>query len=86
MIWQNLWYFELISLKNIIIFPKNFLNFTSDTIEKCNIIKLNCNRNMHYVSVVLRDSKVTFLGDGEDAAFNPFLFCVFYTQHGIIEV
>ena len=45
-------------------------------VEKLSIIDLSSYRSKSYASVVLSDSKVTFLGEGEDAAFCPFLNCI----------
>ena len=44
-----------------------------DTIEKLSTINLSSYRSKCYASVVLRDSKVAFLEEGEDAAFGPFI-------------
>ena len=61
-----------ISLKAILIFPKNFLNFRFDIVEKQSIIYLSSYRSMYYASVVLGDSEVPFLKEGEDTVFCPF--------------
>ena len=67
--------------KNILILSKNFLNFWFDTIEELSIINLNHNGNKGFASVVLDDSKITFFGEGEDAAFCPYrsayIWCCF---------
>ena len=63
----------LISLKTILIFPKNFLIFRSDMIEKHGILSLSTYSNKS--SVVLSNSVVIFLGEEDDAAFCPFLYC-----------
>ena len=70
MIWQlNLWGCGVISLKTILIFPKNFLVFRSDIIKKQGIINLSSYNSKSNASLVLSDSKVAFLREGEDAAF-----------------
>ena len=74
--YQNLWC-GLIFLKTILIFPKNFLNFWFDTVEKQSIINLSSYRNKSYASVVLSDSKMTFLRK-EDASFRPLLYWILY--------
>ena len=51
----------LISSKSILIFPKNFLSFRLNMIEKKVIINLSSYCRKSYSSVVLCDSKVTFL-------------------------
>ena len=56
-------------------FSKNFLNFWSSAIEKQNIINLSCYESKSYDSVVLGDSKVSFLSEKEDAAFCPLFNC-----------
>ena len=66
---QNLWGCGLISLKTFLIFPKHFLNFRFHIIEEQSIINLSINCSKCYTFVVLNDSKVTFFGEGEDAAF-----------------
>ena len=72
----------LISPETILIFPKNFLNFRFDTVEKLSIINLSSYRSKSYASVVLGDSEVTFLRKEEDAAFSPSFYCIFfYIQH-----
>ena len=60
-------------MKTILIFPKNFLNFKLDTIEKQNFTAVAVKG---YVTVVLCDSKVAFFRDWDDVAFRPFLSCV----------
>ena len=72
-IW-NLWSWS-ISPKTLLISPKHFLNFWLDTVEKHGNLNLS---SKGYVSVVLSDSKVIFLGEVEDAAFCPFLYCVLF--------
>ena len=52
---QNLRSCESISLKTILIFPQNFPNFRSDTIEKQDIINFSGNSSKSYASVVLWD-------------------------------
>ena len=71
----------LISLRAILIFPKNFLNFRLNKIGKQDIINLSNNSSKSYAFVVLIDSKVTFIGKEEDAAFCLFLFCVFFIHN-----
>ena len=63
MIWwdcQNLRCCGLVSLKIIMIFPKNFLDFRSDTVEKQSIINFISYRSKSYTFPVLGDSEVTF--------------------------
>ena len=72
---QNLWSYVLISPKTILIFPKNFIDFWFDTVEKQNIINLS---HESYASIVLNNSQVAFLGKGEDAAFYLFISCVLF--------
>ena len=50
-----------ISLKTILIFPKNFLNFWLNTIEKLDILTLNSYSSKIYTSIVFSDSKNIFL-------------------------
>ena len=71
---QNLWNCGSISPKTILIFSKNSLNFWSDTIEKQRIIKLSSYNS----SMFLSDFEVTFLDEGNDVAFRPFLYCVLF--------
>ena len=66
------------------IFLKNFLNFWFDVIEKPSIINLSHYGTKSYALVVLGNSKVTFLGEGENAAFCPSLFCVL-AIYGVVE-
>ena len=73
---QNLWSSGLISQKTILIFPKNFLDFRLDTVEKQSFINLNSDSSKSYAFVVPIDSNVTFFDEGEDAAFCPFLSCI----------
>ena len=47
----------------------NFLNFLFDEIEKQSIINLNYHGSKSYASVVLGDSEVIFLTEGEGIAF-----------------
>ena len=63
--------------KLLIFFPKNFLNFNSDMIEKQGIIKLGSYSNKSHASVVLSDSRSPFLGKGEDAVFLSIMFCLY---------
>ena len=77
---QNLSPCGSISPKAVLIFPKNFLDFRSDTVEKQGIIKLSSYSGKIYTSVVLSNSEVTFLGEGNDAAFRPFLLCELFVD------
>ena len=56
----------MVSLKTVLIFSKNFLDFWSDATEKQRIINLGTYGSKKYVSVVLSDSEVAFLMKGED--------------------
>ena len=71
---QNLWCRGSISPKTVLIFPKNFLKFRSDLVEKQSIINFGSYSSKSYASVVLGDSEVTFQREGEDAAFCPSLY------------
>ena len=71
----------LIFPKTVLTFPKNFLNFRSHMIEKRSIINLNSYSHKSYTSVVVSDSVVAFLLEGEDTAFCSFLYCVVFL-HG----
>ena len=62
-------------LRKSFFFPKNFLNFSSHTIEKQVNINLNSNCRNNYAFIVLRNSKVAFLWEGEDLFF---LVCFVY--------
>ena len=75
---ENLWSCGLISPKTILIFPKNFLDFSFETVEKQSIIYLSSYISKWYASVVLSDFKVTFLGEGDDAAFCPFCYFILF--------
>ena len=57
---------------NDLIFSKNFLDLRLDMIEKQSIINHSSYSSKSYGSVILSDSKVTFL-EVEDAAFRQFL-------------
>ena len=59
-------------------FSKEFSQW-SDMIEKQRIINLSSNCNTNYASKVLSDTDVTFLGEGKDATFCPFLSDCLYT-------
>ena len=48
-------------MKTILIFPKNYLNFRSDMIEKQRIVNLCSYSSKSFVSVVFIDSEVDFL-------------------------
>ena len=75
---QNLWSCGSFSPRTVLIFPENFLDCEFDAVEKQSIINLSSYKCKCYISVVLKDSKATFLWEGEDAAFCPFLFCVLF--------
>ena len=62
--------------ENCFDFPKYFLNFRFDTLEKQSIIHLGRNRRKSYASVVLGDSN--FLREGEGAAFCSSFYCIFF--------
>ena len=62
--------------KTFLIFPKNFLNISLDTIENQGTINLSSYSCKNYTSVIPNDSEVTFLRNGEAAAYHPFLYCV----------
>ena len=96
--WVSISQCGTITLKAILIFPKNFLDFGLDTIKKQCIINLSSYSSKSYAFVVLGDSEVTFLEEGMDAIFHPFLnwvlcidciwrsmsnFLVFQTSGGI---
>ena len=80
---QNLRSCRLISLKTILIFPKNFCNFRLDMIEKLNIINLSSYSSKSYASLVLSNSEVTFLGKGRMQLFIYFIlvFCLNTLSH-----
>ena len=63
-------------------FPKNFLYFGSDTIEKQGIIDLSSYSSKYYASVVLSDSEIAFLGKGK-YAFK--FFCLLYFRGYYVE-
>ena len=69
----DLWRYILISLKTVLIFPKNFLDLRFDTVEKQDIINFS---SKSYASIVLFNSEVTFLEEEEDSAVAHF-FCAF---------
>ena len=71
--------------KTILIFPKDFLNSRFDTIAKQSIINLSRYRSKCYASVVLCDSEVTFLREGEDAVFCP-SFCFILFLFGVAKL
>ena len=55
-------------MKAILIFPKNFFNFSFNAVE-CQIIgNLSCYGSKSYTPVFLGNSEVIFLGETEDAA------------------
>ena len=59
--------FEVILSKAVLIFPKNFFNFRSDTTEKQGIIDL-CSKS--YAFVGLNYSEVAFIAKMNDATFS----------------
>ena len=65
----------MISLKAVLLFLKNFLEFRLETTEKQGIINLS---RKSYASVVLSKSKVAFLEEEKDTNFCPFLLCFVY--------
>ena len=69
---------QIVFPKAVLIFLKNFLDFMSDTTEKQVIINLSSFSNNSYAFIVLCDSEVTYLGEGENAAFCLFFICVLY--------
>ena len=75
---QNLWIWVTISPKAVLIFSKNFFDFGMDMIEKLGIVNFSSYSSKISASVVLSDSKVTFLGEGKDRAFYSFLSCVLF--------
>ena len=60
----------------MMIVSKNILDFWFNAIEKQSIIKPSRYENKGYASIVVGDSDVIFLGEGEDAAFYPSLYCI----------
>ena len=60
------------------LFPKNFLDFKLDTIKKLATINIKSYNNKSYASVVFSDFEVTFLKEGEDAAFPSIHHCVYW--------
>ena len=70
----------MISLKVILIFSKNFLDFRSDTVEKMVITNLRRYSSKNYASVIFSAVKVAFLGEREDAAFHQFFYCILFTH------
>ena len=70
---QNLLGYWAISLKVVLIFPKNFLIFRIDIIEKQGVINLSSYSKKSFASIVLCGSKFVFLEKGKDATFCPFL-------------
>ena len=73
---QNLRNCGLISLKTVLIFPKNFLHLWSDTIEKQGII--NFSSYDSYALGILSDFKITLSQERKDGSYHPFCFCVLY--------
>ena len=70
-----------ISPEAILISPKNFLNVKSDTIKKWGIVNLSSNSSDSYSFVVLCDSEVVFLREGEDTPFNNSTLGFVYILH-----
>ena len=66
------------SVKLWIYFPQKpfwfFLYSRFDMVEKQNM--MNLNRTLSYASVILSNSKVNFLGKGEDTGFYTFHYCI----------
>ena len=67
---QNLWHSGSISPETNLIFPKNFFNVRSDTIEKQGIIYLSSYSSKSYVSIILCDS--VKLSDSVTLSFLPY--------------
>ena len=65
-------------MKTVLIFPKNFLNFRFDMVEKYSIVYFSSYRSKSYASAVLDDFEVTFLREEEDATFGTFLYCILF--------
>ena len=61
---QNLLNCGSISPKTVLNFPKNFLDFRFESVEKQSIINLSSYSSRSYASVVLCYSPVTYLGEG----------------------
>ena len=61
-----------------IFFPKNFLNFWSDTIEKQGIINFIMYSSNSYASVFVVVPRFPFLGEEKEAIFHTFLCCIVY--------
>ena len=59
-----------------LIFPKHFLKFRLEMIEKQGIINIRNYINESYTPVVLSDSVVVFLQKRENADFCSFLYCI----------
>ena len=74
---DRIWCCGSISLKPVLIFPKNFLHFWFDAIEKQSIKNFSRYRRKSYASIVLDDSVVTFHGEREDATICFSLSVVF---------
>ena len=86
MIWWivRIWHCGLISPKTILVFPKNFLYFRFDKIEKQSIINLTSYKSKNYISVVfLMILRSPFLG--KDAGFCPSPLHFVYTWYCKIE-
>ena len=76
---QNLRSCRSISLKVVLIFLKNFPDFSSNTIEKQVIINLSSYGCKSYASVVFCYVKVAFLDEGEMHLSFIFLLCLVET-------
>ena len=72
---QNQWDCEVFSPEAVLIFPKNFLNFGPDMIEKQSIINL-CNYSSKSYASEFSDFEVAFQWEGKNATFYPFLYCL----------
>ena len=83
--YRKLWCSGFISLKTILIFPKQFLNIMSDRIENQGIMSFNSNSYKSSVNVVLGNSEVTFILKKEETDFPSFFIYVLFIQCCIIE-
>ena len=73
------------SSKDVLIFPKYLLNFKSDTIQKQTIINLISYSSKDYASVVLCDSEIALLGEWDDVVICPFLYCLLFIHHYLLD-
>ena len=60
----------MISLKAVMIFPKNFLDFGLDMFGKLGIVNLRNYSSKNYTSVVLCDFKVAFFEERKEVKSN----------------